>query len=82
MTGAIVPLPDTVDEMIIDIPGDNISLDILPTINTEKQLVPDTTPDTSSLFLRLTNSKDTLCFIAYRGANMLRPRWYLVQIRL
>ena len=52
-----MPLPDTVDEMIIHVPGDNISLDIPPSMNTEKQLVPDTTPDTSSLFCSLTESK-------------------------
>ena len=30
--GAIVPLPDTIDDMNIDVPGNNISLHISPTM--------------------------------------------------
>ena len=82
MTDAIVPLLDTVDDTIVHIPGGNIALDTPPTMNIEKQLVPDNNPDTPTLFHHLTESNDTLCFIAYRCENALRLRWYLVQICL
>lgn len=29
---------------------------------------------------KLNNSKDKLCFIAYKGANTIKPKWFLVQV--
>ena len=70
----IVPRLGTVDDMTVNIPGNNIDLDIPTVMNVEKQLVAESTPDSPTLLQCITDGKDILCFIAYRGANTLRPQ--------
>ena len=76
------PIPDTIDEL-----DDRLSVNDNKSIaNTSTAIAtPLTIPQSPSSSVRhqaFITSKDKLCFISYRGANTLRPRWYLVQIRL
>ena len=34
------------------------------------------------IFACIKSSKDKLCVITYRGANIIKPKWYLVQVDL
>lgn len=78
---AIIPRPDTIDEMITE-NTDNNTLDLPTVIAIEIPIIsPTETPD-DPFHNHVIGSKDKLCFLAYEGANTLRPRWYLVQIML
>ena len=54
-------------------------IDTSPTICTEPPLTNHQTPPRT--INQLNNSENNLCFISYRGANTVRPKWYLVEIR-
>ena len=76
------PRPDTVKEMEVHL-QDNISD---PSVSAGTPVVKPISPNPDVNISHLRNnvvgSKDKLCFISFRGAHTLRPRWYLVQIRL
>ena len=77
-----VPRPDTIDEMdanICEIPLATAS----PTAVPSDDPLPASSPiNPIAIHDAIVASKDKLFFIKYRGANTLRPRWYLVQVRL
>jgi hypothetical protein len=76
------PRPDTIDEMTTAL-SDNNTLDAITEITAESPLSPPTLdPTTDSFHEQVIASIDRLCFVSYKGANTLRPRWYLVQIML
>lgn len=76
------PRPDTIGEMDASLtPNDSIN-EVAHSICSAAELpsTPIATP--SALHQSILNSNFKLCFIAYCGANTLRPRWYLIQIQL
>lgn len=76
------PRLDTIDEMEANL-HDNSSD---PSVSMSTPIITPITPkqdvDVIPFKKEVVVSKDKLCFISYQGANTLRSRWYLVQIRL
>lgn len=76
------PRPDTIDEIDAYLPRNDFTsladtcTAITPPLPTIQSL------SNSARHQAFICSKDKLCFISFRGANTICPRWYLVQIRL
>ena len=76
------PRPDTIDEMTAAL-SDNNDVGYVTDMTTESSILPPTVaPTADSFHKKVVDSNDRLCFVSYKGANTLRPRWYLVQILL
>ena len=73
--------PDTIEDMTASL-SDNNNLGSVTDILTESPLTPPLKVSITLFHKQVRESTDRLCFISYKGANMLWPRWYLVQIVL
>ena len=78
-TPPTVPRPDTVDEMDSNT-HDNDSDCIETTAICTETPLHNPLP-LLSMLTDFDDSKTNLCFISYRGAGTLRPKWYLIEIR-
>ena len=79
---AIIPRPDTIDEMDTHLNGNFIDESMITNIPIVEHLSPKHDLNLSGTHQSILACADKLFFISYRGANTLCPRWYLVQIRL
>ena len=79
---AIVPRPDTIEEMDTHLNGNVIDESMTTNTPIVEHLSTKHDLNLSSTHQAILACADKLFFISYRGANTLRPRWYLVQIRL
>ena len=79
----VIPsIPDTIEEMGATLTDkDNIS-NPLSTVVIEKSNSVPSIASPSDFLLKVIASTDNICFVACRGADMLRPKWYIVQIDL
>jgi len=78
----IPPKPDTIEEMDTALTdNDNIFNPSSAAVIEESNSVPNIVSP-SDFHLKVTASTDKLCYVAYRGADTLRPKWYIVQIDL
>ena len=77
-----VARPDTVEEMDASLTEGLSTASQAGAMVTESPLVKPVSETAAQLFSNIQASKDKLCFIAYRGANTIKPKWYLVQIEL
>ena len=63
--------------------SDNNDVGYVTDMTTELPILsPTVAPTADSFHKKVVDSNDRLCFVSYKGANTLRPRWYLVQILL
>ena len=78
----IVPRPNIIEEMDTNLHDNIINASILISISIVEHLAPKYEINLSDTHQAILASVDKLFFISYREENTLRPRWYLVQIRL
>jgi len=80
VTTAATARPDTIEEMDTSLTDNTSIASQVDAIVTETPLTPAVTNTAESLWSKLKESVNKLCFIAYRGANTLKPKWFLVQV--
>ena len=75
-----VPCPDSVDEMAANLHDNSSDVSLPAGIPVVDVITPVPISDAKTIHRQILDSQDKLFFISYRGANTIRPRWYLCAI--
>ena len=75
-----VPCPDSVDEMAANLHDNSSDVSLPAGIPVVDVVTHVHISDAKTIHRQILDSQDKLFFISYRGANNIRPRWYLCAI--